>query len=113
MSLENIPKAALLLSVLLSMPLAHAADETGEGLYNGTCIACHGSDGSGTIPGTPDFSANDGPLQKTDDELIQSIMEGFQSPGSPMAMPAKGGNPALTEEDARQLVAYLRAAFGD
>lgn len=113
MNLENLPKTALLLSVMLSMPLAHAGDETGEDLYNGTCIACHGSDGVGTIPGTPDFSAENSPLQKTDDELVRNIMAGFQSPGSPMAMPAKGGNPALTEEDARRLVAYLRAAFSE
>ena len=29
-----------------------------------------------------------------------------------MAMPSKGGNPALTEEDIRAVLAYLRTEFG-
>jgi len=40
---------------------------------------------------------------------VTNILNGVQTPGSPMAMPAKGGNPALTAEDAQAIVTYLRS----
>jgi mono/diheme cytochrome c family protein len=86
--------------------------EAGQAVYSQTCIACHGANGKGTIPGVRDFTAADGPLAKSDEELVKSITEGFQSPGSPLSMPPKGGNPALTEEDVQAVLAYLRATFG-
>jgi len=108
------------ISALLLLPfLAYAEDApeaadaaAGKAVYAQTCIACHGANGKGTIPGVTDFTAKDGPLSKSDAELLQNISEGFQSPGSFMAMPAKGGNPMLTEADVRAVLAYLRAAFG-
>ena len=110
----------LLLSILTLMPglafsegVPDAADAiAGKAVYAQTCIACHGANGKGTIPGVTDFKAKDSPLRKSDAELVKNISEGFQSPGSFMAMPAKGGNPALTEEDIRAVLAYLRAEFG-
>jgi mono/diheme cytochrome c family protein len=95
-----------------------AATETdggsdGQATYAQTCIACHGADGKGAIPGVPDFTAKAGPLSKSDGELVKNISEGFQSPGSFMAMPAKGGNSALTEDDVRAVLAYLRSEFGE
>jgi cytochrome c5 len=85
---------------------------SGKEIYSQTCIACHGATGTGGMPGVPDFTAADGPLSKTDDILIQHIVEGFKSPGSPMAMPAKGGNPNLSETDVREVLGYLRESFG-
>ncbi len=85
---------------------------SGSEIYNQTCVACHGADGAGGMPGVPDFTAPDGPLAKPDDTLIQHITEGFQSPGSPMAMPAKGGNPGLNEAGVRAVLGYLRENFG-
>jgi len=83
-----------------------------EALYNQTCVACHGANGKGALPGIPDFTSNNGPLaSKADVVLVQSILEGMQTPGSAMAMPAKGGNPALSEEDAVSLLRYLRDTF--
>lgn len=49
-----------------------------------------------------------GRLAKPDSVLVANILGGFQSKGSPMAMPAKGGNPNLTAEDAQALVLYMR-----
>ncbi len=80
--------------------------------YNQTCVACHGADGKGTVPGAPDFTAPSGTLGKTDDVLLQHMIEGFQSPGSPMAMPARGGNPVLTDADLAAVLAWLRDRFG-
>lgn len=89
-----------------------AAFADGQALYSQTCIACHGANGEGTIPGVRDFTKADGPLSKSDEELVKSITNGVATPGAALTMPAKGGNPALTEADILSLVAYLRAEFG-
>jgi mono/diheme cytochrome c family protein len=84
----------------------------GKAIYTQTCIACHGVNGKGTLPGVRDFTAPDGPLSKTDAELLKSIRDGFQRPGSPLTMPARGGNPALTDHDIELVLGYLRETFG-
>tara|TARA_R110002111_G_scaffold151735_1_gene218457 strand:- start:735 stop:875 length:141 start_codon:yes stop_codon:yes gene_type:complete len=43
--------------------------------------------------------------------LLQNITDGFQSPGSPMAMPAKGGNVDLTDGDIKAVLVYVRESF--
>lgn len=43
----------------------------GQGIYAQTCVACHGADGKGTIPGVPDFTSEDSPLAKSDTELLR------------------------------------------
>jgi cytochrome c5 len=85
---------------------------SGKAIYNKTCIACHGGDGKGVLPGVPDFTKLDGRLSKSDEELLQNITEGFQTPGSPMAMPAKGGNTELTEADIKAVLVYMKDSFG-
>ena len=84
---------------------------SGEEIYAQTCVACHGADGKGALPGVPNFSRVDGPLGKSNEILQQNILLGYQSPGSPMAMPPKGGNPALTGADIASVLRYLREAF--
>ncbi|VAV98674.1 hypothetical protein MNBD_ALPHA06-284 [hydrothermal vent metagenome] len=84
----------------------------GKDVYEGTCIYCHGDNGKGEIPGTPNFNKADGVLSKSDAELITNITDGFESPGADMPMPAKGGNPDLSDEDVKNVMAYLRKEFG-
>ena len=90
---------------------AMAAEPTGKAIYEGTCIACHGADGKGTIPGAPDLTDPNGRLAQTDQVLKKHILDGFQSPGSPMAMPPKGGNPALSEEGIDAVLRYMKERF--
>ena len=95
---------------LLLLPLALAAPATGtaadgKALYATTCVACHGANGKSAIPGVADLGTS---MAKSDVQLIASILNGYQSKGSPMAMPPKGGNPTLTDADAAALVVYLR-----
>lgn len=91
---------------------AVAIGKTGKDTYNQTCISCHGADGTGVLPGVPDFTRSDGPLSKPDDILIKNITNGFQSQGSPMAMPPKGGNPNLDTAGINAVLGYIREAFG-
>jgi len=105
----------LTICLLLLPVLAVWEDGPGKEIYDSSgCIVCHGSDGKGgVIPGVPDFTSKKGPLaQKPDQLLLKHMLEGFQSPDSPMAMPAKGGNVGLTEGDLRDVLEYLRKEFG-
>lgn len=90
---------------------ATEASKRGEIVYNGTCIACHGADGAGSLPGVPDLNDKAGVFAKTDALLLRSLLDGVQGPDSPIAMPAKGGNPALTEDDLKAVLTYMRQSF--
>ena len=83
----------------------------GEEIYNETCIACHGEDGAGEVPGAPDFAEPDGVLSQSDEILLRHILDGFQSEGSQMAMPAKGANEDLTIKDLRDVLSFMHQKF--
>lgn len=85
--------------------------EHGRQIYAQTCVACHGADGKGAIPGAPDFTAAKSRLEKPEDILLSDVLNGYHSEGSPMAMPPKGGNPDLTEQDIADVLAYMEAQF--
>jgi len=95
--------------VLIFTVSVYATEDTGKEIYKQTCIACHGPNGQGTIPGVPKLSDR---LSKSDEALLNSITNGFQSEGSPMAMPAKGGNASLTDADTKEVLSYIRQSFG-
>jgi len=63
------------------------------------------------MPGIPDLTAPDGVMAKPEDVLLDHVMNGFQGPDSAMAMPAKGGDPDLTEQDIRDVMGYMRRTF--
>jgi mono/diheme cytochrome c family protein len=109
---SNNPLPTTVAVSVAAEPMA-GATLSGKAIYNQTCIACHGASGTGSIPGVPDFTAPGGPLSKPDDVLIRNITNGFQSPGSPMAMPAKGGNPDLSHADVQAVLGYLRESFSN
>lgn len=112
-------RAVTLLFVIFAPFAVSAADDSaaadaaaGKAVYSQTCIACHGASGKGMIPGVRDLTDADGALAKSDEELVKNITDGFQTPGSAMPMPPRGGNPTLTEDDIKAVVIYLRAEFG-
>ena len=84
---------------------------SGEQIYMQTCIACHGGNGVGTVPGAPNFNSSDNPLSQSDEILVNHIVEGFKTPGSPMAMPPKGGNSNLSTDDVKAVVKYMKDTF--
>lgn len=84
----------------------------GKVIFEQTCSACHGEDGHGVIPGTPDFTKKGGVLSLPHADLADHIQNGFSEPGKPMAMPPRGGNPNLSDQDIKDVHAYLHQAFG-
>ncbi len=105
--------AAALAAGFFMMSPANATDSVTNGakIYSETCIACHGANGEGTVPGAPNFTRVDGRLSKKTAVLIDHITNGFQTPGVDLAMPPLGGNQDLTEQDVEDVLAYLRATF--
>lgn len=105
-------EAAVLAVGAVALQNVSAADNAkGKDLYNQSCASCHGANGKGSIQGVPDFTAKKGVLSQVDSVLIDHIANGFQGPGSPMAMPPKGGNTALAKDDIAAILAYMHQAF--
>lgn len=92
--------------------LAAADPARGARVYGETCVACHGDNGAGAIEGVPPMSGPGGRLAKPDEQLLRHIIDGYQSPGSPMPMPARGGNPDLTDQELADALAHMRQKFG-
>lgn len=117
MGLNSIAVAILLLAATASY--ASEADGVvvgdvarGQDVYNGTCVACHGKNGKGELPGIPDLTRADGPLSQSDDVLIKNMIEGVATEGAFIEMPPMGGNPDLSEQDIVHVLWYMRDTFG-
>ncbi|MBZ0105465.1 MAG: cytochrome c [Sulfuricella denitrificans] len=111
-----MPGARLIIlatSGLAFVSLSVAADDPGRGeaVYKGTCIACHGGDGAGSLPGVPDLTEKAELLSQDDAILLRRMVEGFRSAGSPLEMPPRGGDPALTDADLKAVLKYMRREF--
>ncbi len=78
----------------------------GQQVYQTTCVACHGS-GIAGAPKLGDKSQWAKHIAKGRDTLYASAVNGVQ--GSTGAMPAKGGNPALSDTEVRAAVDYMVA----
>jgi len=93
-------------------PVAEAAAAAPDGgaIYNTYCITCHQADGrgmNGTMAGN--FVEDKERLAKSDEELINSITNGFTGPIG--AMPAWGA--VLNEEQIAAVLAYVRTTYGE
>ena len=81
------------------------SESSGEAIYRKTCIACHGTNGKGIAPSYPDFTRKGGVLSQPFSVLFKNIKQGIGS------MPAKGGYPALTDEDLKATLNYIETTF--
>jgi mono/diheme cytochrome c family protein len=93
-------------------PVASAGDAVaGEDLFL-VCAGCHGPDAKGLPNNGKDLTTSAFAQDLTDDEFVEFIKTG-RSISDPenttgVDMPPKGGNPAFSDEDLVNIVAYLR-----
>ena len=85
---------------------AASAAVDGQQVYNAGCVACHGA-GIAGAPRVGDKGAWTDRIAAGLDTLVAHAIDGFQ--GSQGMMPAKGGNPSLSDEEVRAVVEYMVA----
>jgi cytochrome c5 len=86
-----------------SAPSAAPASKVGETTYNGLCMGCHAT-GALQAPKFGDKGAWAPRIATGIESLYTSALKGKNS------MPAKGGNPALSDADIKATVDYMVAA---
>ena len=97
---EEMPK------VEAAESLASNALPDGEQVYSMACMACHGA-GIAGAPRTGDIGVWEERMIAGMDTLIKHAINGFQ--GEKGVMPAKGGNPALSDAEVAAAVEYMVA----
>lgn len=85
----------------------------GEAKFNEVCIACHGPGGTGIEGLGKPFTTSEFVHGSSDEELLTFVKNGrpMSDPANTTGvdMPPKGGNPALTDEQILDIIAYIRS----
>jgi disulfide bond formation protein DsbB len=93
-------------------PTSVGDPEAGKAQFDMVCIACHGSGGVGVEGLGKPFTTSEFLLTVSDEELLTFIKTGrpISDPANTTGvdMPPKGGNPALTDEQLMDIIAYIR-----
>lgn len=89
---------------------------SGDKLFHSSCMACHGKGGVGIAGNGKALVKNEFIRSLDDDSLLAFIKQG-RSPTDPenstgIQMPPKGGNPAMSDDDILDVIAYLRTLQG-
>ncbi len=89
---------------------------SGDKLFHSSCVACHGKGGVG-IAGNGKALANNEFIRSLDDDSLLSFIKQGRSPTDPknttgIQMPPKGGNPAMSDDDILDVIAYVRTLQG-
>ena len=87
---------------------ASEGDDAGKAAYDSICVACHGSG----IPGIPqlgDVAVWAPRIEQGNDTLYEHAIKGYTG-ASGMPMPAKGGNPSLSDDAVKAAVDYMVAS---
>ena len=79
--------------------------QSGQAVYDATCVACHGSGAAGA-PKVGDAGAWGARIAQGYDTLVQHAVQGIR------AMPAKGGNPDLDDIEVARAVVYMTNQSG-
>lgn len=86
--------------------ISHANIAKGKTVFEGTCAACHATGVAGA-PKLGDKKAWAHHLAKGDKVLLAHAEQGFT--GSTGTMPARGGNPSLSNQDIADAIAYMKS----
>ena len=81
--------------------------ELGQKVYQGLCISCH--NGLPNIPKVGDKAVWESRIAQGMALLYERAVKGFISEGGLIAMPPKGGNMNLTDEEVKAAVDYMVA----
>lgn len=89
---------------------------SGNKIYHTSCVACHGQSGVGMPGNGKALARNDFVQSLNDDQLLAFVKQG-RAPSDPknttgIQMPPKGGNPAISDDDILDIIAYLRTLQG-
>lgn len=84
---------------------APVGSRTGQMVYESICITCH-AEGLAGAPKFGDKNAWIPVLSKGFNTLVEHAIKGFN------AMPARGGDPSLTDDEMKRAVAYMGNAAG-
>ncbi|MEX2517141.1 MAG: c-type cytochrome [Gammaproteobacteria bacterium] len=110
--IEGDPEPAAETEEMPEETMVAAADDVegadaGRSVYEGLCISCH----NGAIPGIPkigDAEAWAPRIEQGMDTLYKHAIEGYIGT-SGMPMPAKGGDPNLSDDQVKAAVDYMVA----
>ncbi len=85
----------------------------GQTYYQQTCSACHGAEGLGIENLGKNLVTSEFVREKNDAELLEYVKTG-RAVDDPLnttgiAMPPKGGNPALTDDQINAIIAFMRS----
>lgn len=97
-----------------SEPTYSAEDvAAGEAIFASTCSACHGADAKGLPNLGKDLTTSEFVRDNDDETLLQLLIggrpSGHELNTTGVDMPPRGGNPSLTDNDLKTVVAYLRS----
>lgn len=84
----------------------------GKEAFASTCVSCHGVDARG-LPGAGKNLVTSTYIAEIDDQQLLDLLKTGRPASHPLNttkvdMPPKGGNPAFTEDDLKNIVAHLR-----
>lgn len=92
--------------VVTETPAAEASGDVGETVYGSLCVNCHGIAAmAAMIPQTGDAAAWGPRIEKGIETLYNNAINGFT--GSMGMMPARGSNPALSDDEVKAAVDYM------
>lgn len=86
--------------------IVQVKDRDGQQVYQASCVACHGT-GIGGAPKVGDKGQWAARLLTGTEALYRNALVGTQSPVG--VMPAKGGNPSLSDQDVKAAVDFMVA----
>lgn len=86
----------------------------GKEAFAGTCSSCHGQDAKGLPNLGKNLVVKTDWMKQADDAALTALIAKGRPSSDPVNttkidMPSKGGNPALSDEDIANIVAYIRS----